>query len=265
MFGTDDEIASRHSLPRVALRTRAGAADRYRQFRRRTRTHLSSAAKALSSSRYRVLSGHSRRGAAGLSAASCTEDLSTAHHRSSPWKPGALAVTVPFLTRYAQPDGTCARYSAFRTSIRCTTTVLPPIHYLFHADLGGTAFYRHRATGFESVDGSREREFVTALQSEFEGPDSPACSLHQWRHGIVRAHRITGRLRSIACSSTSETPCTRVPSRRNSCQTRTLQRGACRSTASSTLWHEVFRKALWRRYGRRLKRCMPRYRRQRRS
>ena len=26
------------------------------------------------------------------------------------------------------------------------------IHYLFKADLGGTAFYRHRKTGFEYVD-----------------------------------------------------------------------------------------------------------------
>ena len=50
------------------------------------------------------------------------------------------------------------------------------IHYLFHADLGGTAFYRHRATGFEFVDESREQEFVTALKAEFEGPDCPDAS-----------------------------------------------------------------------------------------
>ena len=32
---------------------------------------------------------------------------------------------------------------------------LASIHYLFKADLGGTAFYRHRQTGFEYVDESR--------------------------------------------------------------------------------------------------------------
>src|SRR5690349_21368675 len=29
------------------------------------------------------------------------------------------------------------------------------IHYLFKSDLGGTAFYRHRATGYEYVDETR--------------------------------------------------------------------------------------------------------------
>jgi hypothetical protein len=30
------------------------------------------------------------------------------------------------------------------------------VHYLFKADLGGTAFYRHRKTGFEYVDQDRK-------------------------------------------------------------------------------------------------------------
>jgi hypothetical protein len=47
------------------------------------------------------------------------------------------------------------------------------IHYLFKGSLGGTAFYRHRATGFESLDDVRGPEYFEALQAESAGPDSP--------------------------------------------------------------------------------------------
>ena len=45
---------------------------------------------------------------------------------------------------------------------------LASIHYLFTGDLGGTAFYRHRSTGFESVDESRRARYLVALESELE-------------------------------------------------------------------------------------------------
>jgi hypothetical protein len=47
------------------------------------------------------------------------------------------------------------------------------VHYLFRGDLGGTAFYRHRATGFESIDSTRAGEYwphVEAAQSDPAGP-----------------------------------------------------------------------------------------------
>jgi hypothetical protein len=47
------------------------------------------------------------------------------------------------------------------------------IHYLFKGALGGTAFYRHRATGFESLDEARGPEYFNVLQAESAGPDSP--------------------------------------------------------------------------------------------
>ncbi len=50
---------------------------------------------------------------------------------------------------------------------------LATIHYLFRKELGGTSFYRHRSTGFESIDASREHEYVAAIQREFTGPDAP--------------------------------------------------------------------------------------------
>src|SRR5688572_11665381 len=47
------------------------------------------------------------------------------------------------------------------------------IHYLFKADLGGTAFYRHRRTGFEYIDQSRKAEYLHHLEEEKVGPHSP--------------------------------------------------------------------------------------------
>jgi hypothetical protein len=47
------------------------------------------------------------------------------------------------------------------------------IHYLFKADLGGTAFYRHRKTGFESIDQSRKAEYMRQVEIEAQGPHSP--------------------------------------------------------------------------------------------
>jgi hypothetical protein len=52
---------------------------------------------------------------------------------------------------------------------------LATIHYLFKADLGGTAFYRHRKTGFEYVDEVRADTYFRSLESENDGPDMPAA------------------------------------------------------------------------------------------
>jgi hypothetical protein len=48
------------------------------------------------------------------------------------------------------------------------------IHYLFKRDMGGTAFYRHRRTGFEVIDGSRRAEYFRCVEEEENGPDKPA-------------------------------------------------------------------------------------------
>jgi len=50
---------------------------------------------------------------------------------------------------------------------------LASIHYLFKADLGGTAFYRHRATGFEYVDEARRTSYYPVLEQEMAGPSAP--------------------------------------------------------------------------------------------
>lgn len=47
---------------------------------------------------------------------------------------------------------------------------LASIHYLFKRDLGGTAFYRHRKTGFEFVDESRKEIYFGSLARESDAP-----------------------------------------------------------------------------------------------
>ena len=50
---------------------------------------------------------------------------------------------------------------------------LATVHYLFRGDWGGTAFYRHRATGYEYVDESRHGAYYARLEQESHGPDAP--------------------------------------------------------------------------------------------
>jgi hypothetical protein len=47
------------------------------------------------------------------------------------------------------------------------------MYYLFKSDLGGTAFYRHRSTGFEYVNVERNDEYCQRVSAEMNGPDSP--------------------------------------------------------------------------------------------
>jgi len=50
---------------------------------------------------------------------------------------------------------------------------LATVHYLFKADLGGTSFYRHRATGFEYIDEARRSTYYPILERELSGPAAP--------------------------------------------------------------------------------------------
>jgi len=52
---------------------------------------------------------------------------------------------------------------------------LAAIHYLFKQDLGGTSFYRHRATGYETLDEWRWTAYSHALEREQAGPDAPGA------------------------------------------------------------------------------------------
>ena len=47
------------------------------------------------------------------------------------------------------------------------------LHYLFKSDLGGTAFYRHRSTGYEYVNVERNDAYCRFVSAEMGGPNSP--------------------------------------------------------------------------------------------
>lgn len=53
-------------------------------------------------------------------------------------------------------------------------TELAFVHYLFRRNHGGTAFYRHRSTGFEAVSQERKIEYFEKVEAERVGPDKPA-------------------------------------------------------------------------------------------
>lgn len=48
------------------------------------------------------------------------------------------------------------------------------LHYLSHGAHEGTAFYRHRSTGYEAVDAARHRAYLDALKSDFAEHGEPA-------------------------------------------------------------------------------------------
>lgn len=50
---------------------------------------------------------------------------------------------------------------------------LAAVHYLFHGDQGGTAFYRHRKTGFETIDNNRAKAYFQSMEAENGGPNIP--------------------------------------------------------------------------------------------
>lgn len=50
------------------------------------------------------------------------------------------------------------------------------VHFLCPPEFGGTAFFRHRSTGFETISVTRQAEFVARLDAELSeyGPPPPA-------------------------------------------------------------------------------------------
>ncbi len=69
----------------------------------------------------------------------------------------SIVTTPPEALSIAQRTPHCDAHAADRFAL---------IHYLTHDDQGGTAFYRHRATGFETVGEGRVAAYAAALRSE---------------------------------------------------------------------------------------------------
>jgi len=57
------------------------------------------------------------------------------------------------------------------------------IHYLFKRNLGGTAFYRHRKTGFEFVDEQRSATYLQSLDAEDVRPEN-------WGRGYINGDSV---------------------------------------------------------------------------
>ncbi|MDA4834850.1 DUF6445 family protein, partial [Enterobacter hormaechei] len=49
------------------------------------------------------------------------------------------------------------------------------VHYLGGEDDGGTAFYRHRATGFETIDATRAPIYLNAISAEVGNAPPPTA------------------------------------------------------------------------------------------
>lgn len=56
--------------------------------------------------------------------------------------------------------------------------ILAFMHYVHDSNRGGTAFYRHRATGYESITPQREAEYQQALSNEGAGTDMPMAYIN---------------------------------------------------------------------------------------
>lgn len=53
------------------------------------------------------------------------------------------------------------------------STGIASVHYLFKRKYDGTAFYRHRRTGYESIDESRKATYYECVENEKSSPDAP--------------------------------------------------------------------------------------------
>lgn len=47
------------------------------------------------------------------------------------------------------------------------------VHFLSRDDLGGTAFFRHRSTGYETIDETRHKRYLAALRADFNRHGEP--------------------------------------------------------------------------------------------
>ena len=89
------------------------------------------------------------------------------------------------------------------------------LHFLNHEDLGGTAFFRHRSTGFETVNAQRVEAFHESLAADFRrlgepepayiGAESPLFErTHVCSHRYNRAIVYRGKL--LHCADLSRVP-----------------------------------------------------------
>jgi hypothetical protein len=88
-------------------------------------------------------------------------------------RPNALRFTACHFSLVTAPPDKLTYLQRLPHTDSLSSAELAFVHYLFRADLGGTAFYRHRKTGFEYVDEARFPEYLRHIEAEKAGPDAP--------------------------------------------------------------------------------------------
>ncbi|MDH5822365.1 DUF6445 family protein [Luteimonas sp. RD2P54] len=87
--------------------------------------------------------------------------------------PGRFAYPMAHYSLVTQAPGTLAFLQRVPHIDSVSANGLATVHYLFRGDWGGTAFYRHRRTGFESIDEARREEYFHCLEDESRGEHAP--------------------------------------------------------------------------------------------
>ena len=89
-------------------------------------------------------------------------------------EPGTLRFTACHFSIVTTPGDKLEYLQRIPHSDSMLGTELAMVHYLFKRNFGGTAFYRHRRTGFEYVDVGRRATYLACVDQESKGPDKPA-------------------------------------------------------------------------------------------
>jgi hypothetical protein len=87
---------------------------------------------------------------------------------------GTLRFTACFFSLVTTPPEQLSHLQCIPHIDSVFSSELAFIHYLFKGNHGGTAFYRHRRTGFEVVTQARKAEYFETVEAERNGPDKPA-------------------------------------------------------------------------------------------
>lgn len=90
-------------------------------------------------------------------------------------QPGALAFPMAHYSLVSQP----VEQLVFQQRIPHVDSVagngLATVHYLFRAEWGGTAFYRHLQSGFEVIDATRRDAYFRSLDEQRRSHDVPGA------------------------------------------------------------------------------------------
>ena len=88
---------------------------------------------------------------------------------------GGLAIADAFYSIVTTPPAALAPIQRLPHFDEVSPTRLALLHYLSPDERSGTAFYRHRSTGFESIDATRLDPYRAALDTDLRRDGLPAA------------------------------------------------------------------------------------------